>query len=50
MTELRRRTPEDLRPWNYSQLTVRSYTKAVADFARHFHESPDQLGPEQVRE
>jgi integrase/recombinase XerD len=34
---------------NFSQRTIRHYTHTAAEFARYFHKSPDQLGPEHVR-
>jgi hypothetical protein len=49
MTHLRQRMQEDLRLRNFSARTIRQYTHTIAEFAKYFHKSPDQLGPEQVR-
>ena len=49
MTPLRRRMTEDLTLHNLSLKTARRYIKWVADFAQHFHTSPEHLGPEHVR-
>jgi integrase/recombinase XerD len=49
MTPLRRRMTEDLILRNRAPGTIRHYVECVADFARHFHASPEGLGPEQVR-
>lgn len=49
MTHLRQRMQEDLRLRNFSERTVRHYTHTVAEFAKYFHRSPDQLGLEHIR-
>jgi integrase/recombinase XerD len=41
---------EELERRNYSQSTVRTYIKTIADLARFFKRPPDQLGPDQLRE
>src|SRR5208337_4175388 len=35
---------------NYSQSTVRSYIHVIEDFSKHFHRSPDRLGPDHIRQ
>ena len=50
MTELRQRMIQDMKIRNYSPKTIEAYTRHVACFAKHFGRSPDQLGPEDVRQ
>lgn len=50
MTRLRRMMLDELERRNYTQSTRRAYLLGVADFARHFRRSPDQLGLDHVRE
>lgn len=50
MTSLRQQMLEDLHIRNYAPATVECYIRSVAEFARHFHKSPDQLGPEEIRQ
>jgi site-specific recombinase XerD len=40
---------QDMEIRNFAQGTRATYTRAVADFARHFSKSPEHLGPEDVR-
>ena len=49
MTPLRQRYLEDLQLRNYSVKTQQVYVECVSLFARHFHQSPERLGPEEIR-
>jgi len=49
MTPLRQRMLEDMEMRNLSARTQKSYVRQVAQFAKHFDKSPDQLGAEEIR-
>ena len=50
MTQLRKKMLEELQRRNYSHRTARTYVRVVRDFAEYFHQPPDKLGPEQIRQ
>ena len=50
MTHLRKMMLEELQRRNYAQTTVKAYVRVVQEFANHFHQSPDQLGPQHLRQ
>jgi len=50
MTALRQRMIDDLQLRNYAPGTIDAYVRHVAEFAKYFGQSPDQLGPEQIRQ
>jgi integrase/recombinase XerD len=49
MTSLRQRMTEDMQVRNLALNTQTSYVQQVSLFARHFNQSPEQLGPEDIR-
>ena len=49
MTPLRQRMLEDMGIRNFARNTHLSYLQQVQAYAKHFHRSPDELGPEEVR-
>lgn len=49
MTPLRQRMLDDMRLRNFSPHTQKSYINQVARFARYFNQSPELLGPEDIR-
>ena len=50
MTPLRQRMLQDMSIRNLADNTQLAYVKQVSAFAKHFHQSPEALGPEQVRD
>jgi integrase/recombinase XerD len=49
LSPLRQRMLEDMQIRNYSLHIIDGYRHYVAQFAKHFHTSPDRLGPEPIR-
>ena len=49
MTPLRQRMIDDMRIRNLAPLTQSCYLQQVSLFARYFHKSPEELGPEEIR-
>jgi hypothetical protein len=43
-------TLDEIARRNYTEGTTRAYLRIIEDLARYFHRSPDQLGPEHLRE
>lgn len=50
MTPLRKRMLEDMQIRNFSEHTQKGYLQQVSLFARHFHRSPEGLGPRDIRD
>src|ERR1700733_6620540 len=50
MTRLRKMMLEELQRCNYAKSTVKAYVRIIQEFARHFHQPPDRLGPQHLRQ
>ena len=50
MTHLRKIMLEELHRRNYAQTTIDCYVRTVEHFSRYFQRSPEQLGPQHIRE
>jgi integrase/recombinase XerD len=50
VTQLRKAMLEELQRRNLSPITTRIYLRSVEEFARYYQKSPDQLGPEHIRQ
>jgi integrase/recombinase XerD len=50
VTQLRKKMLEELQRRNYSHRTAKTYVRIVREFAEYFHQSPDNLGPEHIRQ
>jgi integrase/recombinase XerD len=50
VTQLRKQMLEEIQRRNYSHRTAKTYVRIVREFAAYFHQSPDKLGPEQIRQ
>ena len=50
MTHLRKMMLEELQRRHYSEATTQRYIRFIERFAKHFHRSPDRLGPRHIRE
>ena len=49
MNPLRQRMFDDMQIRNFAPGTQQAYIRAMANFAKHFGRSPDQLGPDEIR-
>ena len=50
MTHYEKVTREEIARRNYTEGTTRAYLRALHDLADYFHQSPEGLTPEQIRE